>query len=154
MLAGVNTGTATTAIAVPPTSRSSKREFSKRFRQSKNNHYSQTGAIALPGQLDEAVRDNSSSHSTSPKHRRQPKRQLGTRWSINWSRMLPSIALLFGIFTGASWLLKSQLFYSPLSALNGEQLQVSLNQPLMKFPSAETPSFIHPTYLLRPKQNR
>ena len=64
--------------------------------------------------------------------------QLRTRWSINWSRMLPSIALLLGIITGATWLLKSQLFDSPLRALNGEQLQMSLNQPLMQLPTAET----------------
>ena len=145
MFAGVNTGAATAAISAPAVSRSSRREFSKRFRQSNNSHYSQTGAIALPGQLDEAIRDNSSPNSTPPKHRhhsptyhRSSLNQSGTHWSINWSRMLPSIALLLGILTGASWLLKSQVFYSPLSALTGEQLQVSLNQPLMKLPSAET----------------
>ena len=142
MLAG-GTGGGTTAIAAPPPSRS-RREFSKRFRQSANNHHSKTGSITLPGQLDEAVRDNSAPNSTPVKHRRHSQEHhraslnhLRARWSINWSRMLPSIALLLGIITGATWLLKSQLFDSPLSALNGEQLQVSLNQPLMQLPSVE-----------------
>jgi hypothetical protein len=65
------------------------------------------------------------------------KRRSKHRWSVDLRRLLPAIALFFGLGSLAVWLLKSQFNPPPLTALQGEQLLIRLNQPPIDLPSLE-----------------
>lgn len=64
------------------------------------------------------------------------KRRSKRRWSVDFRRLLPTIALFLGLGTLAVWLVKSQFKPSPLAVLEGEQLLVRLDQPPIDIPPA------------------
>ena len=63
------------------------------------------------------------------------KRRTKRRWGVDLRRLLPAIALLLGLGSLAFWFLKSQFNTSPSAVLQGDQLQISLDQPPIQIPS-------------------